>query len=84
MSSEPFVSRVMPTCDRRDFIEAAIRCYQEQTYRRRELVILDDGKDHIQDLVPDDPSIRYLIRPAREKMVTGAKRNLINSLAAAE
>ena len=72
MSSQ-LVSCVMPTFDRRRFVPGAIDCYRAQTYQHRELVILDDGTDPIADLVPDDPTIRYIRLTGR--LSTGAKRN---------
>jgi len=57
----PAVSCLMPTYNRRPFVARAIRFYQEQDYPDRELLIVDDGEDRVEDLVPaDDPSIRYL------------------------
>ena len=67
------VSCVMPTFNRRRFVPAAIACYQAQTYPHRELVIVDDGTDPVGDLVPADPTIRYVRLEGR--LTTGAKRN---------
>lgn len=69
----PLVSCIMPTHNRRRYVPQAIRYFQRQTYPHRELLILDDGPDAIQDLVPDDPQIRYLRLP--RKLTIGAKRN---------
>ena len=80
---KPLVSCVMPTKDRRRFIPAAIDCWRRQTYQKRELIILDDGKDSIRDLVPRDRRIRYLYDP-NLKVTMGLKRNLINSMAKGE
>ncbi len=49
----------MPTADRRRFVSAAIRCFQAQDYENRELIVLDNGRHAIADLLPDDPRIRY-------------------------
>ena len=57
----------------------AIRQFQRQTYTARELIIVDDGRDPVQDLVPDDPRIRYV--RAEPCASLGAKRNLACSLA---
>lgn len=70
----PLVSCIMPTYNRRPFVAQAIRYYRLQDYPNRELIILDDGTDPIQDLVPDDPSIRYERLSIRQHM--GAKHNL--------
>lgn len=62
----------MPTCNRREFIGAAIECWQKQTYRNRELIILDDGES-VKDLVPDDKRIQYIFDPVKRPI--GTKRN---------
>jgi glycosyltransferase involved in cell wall biosynthesis len=69
----PLVSCIMPTYNRRIFVGKAIEYFLKQDYSQRELVILDDGDDRIEDLVPDAPSIRYISLP--ERMRLGAKRN---------
>jgi glycosyltransferase involved in cell wall biosynthesis len=72
--SEPFITCIMPTYDRRQFVPQAIRCFLRQDYQNAELLILDDGSDPIADCVPQHPRIRY-IRLER-KLTIGAKRNL--------
>jgi len=72
-SSQPLVSCVMPTADRRVFVPQAIRYFQSQTYPNRELVIVDDGNESVADLVPDDPRIRYIRLSGQRSL--GAKRN---------
>lgn len=71
------VSCVMPTRNRRDFLPAAIRCFQWQTWPQKELVIVADGQD-VRDVIPADPMIsyHYLGNP---QMAIGAKRNLCAS-----
>jgi glycosyltransferase involved in cell wall biosynthesis len=70
---QPLVSCIMPTANRRRFVPQAIRCFERQDYPHRELIILDDGADPIQDLVPQDPRITYLRLTGRRTL--GAKRN---------
>jgi len=72
-SSQPLVSCVMPTADRRLFVPQAIRNFQSQDYTNKELVIVDDGADCVADLVPEDPQIRY-VRLSGSRAL-GAKRN---------
>ena len=74
MANQPLVTCIMPTRDRRRFVPHAIECFLQQDYPHLELLIADDGRDAIADLVPADTRIRYLRRegPAR----IGAKRNL--------
>lgn len=61
-----FVSCIMPTRDRRGFVSQAIWYFLRQQYALRELIIVDDGQDRIEDLIPADDRIRYihLNRPA--------------------
>jgi glycosyltransferase involved in cell wall biosynthesis/GT2 family glycosyltransferase len=75
----PLVSCLMPTADRRRFVPRAIELFLRQDYAARELVIVDDGRDAVEDLVPADPRIRYL--RAERSATLGAKRNLACSLA---
>jgi glycosyltransferase involved in cell wall biosynthesis len=81
MMAQPLVSCIMPTKNRRDFIPAAIDCWQKQTYKNRELVIVDDGEDCIEDLVPKLDSIWYIRCEPPTKFSTGTKRNYCNELA---
>jgi len=72
-AEQPLVSCIMPTADRRRFVPLAIQNFLQQDYPNRELVILDDGKDSIVDLLPADGRVKY-IRMAQRQNV-GAKRN---------
>jgi FkbM family methyltransferase len=72
----------MPTFNRRRFVPEAIENFRLQTYANRELIIVDDGTDPIQDLVPDDPRIRYV--QLEDRLTTGAKRNIACEHAAGE
>jgi glycosyltransferase involved in cell wall biosynthesis len=69
----PLVSCLMPTADRRPLVEHALRYFLRQDHPARELIVLDDGRDPVADLMPPDDRIRYmrLERP----LVLGAKRN---------
>ena len=53
-----------------------------QTYLPRELIIVDDGKDSVADLIPDDARIRYL--RLDKKLPLGAKRNMACRAAAGD
>ena len=82
MSSEeqPFVSVCTPTFNRRPFIEMMFKCFRNQTYPKNcmEWIIVDDGTDPISDLVEKSniPEIKYI--RVQEKMLLGAKRNLMH------
>ncbi len=84
LNPNPLVSCVMPTKNRRQFIGAAIACWQQQDYENTELIIVDDGEDKTGDLVPDDKRIRYIEQEAPSRMSLGRKRNYCNSLANGE
>ena len=70
----PLVSCIMPTYNRRAFVPQAIQYFLRQDYPHCELIIVDDGSDAIEDLVPADKGIRYI--RLRGKTTIGAKRNL--------
>jgi len=74
------VSIVTPTYHRRPFIPALIQIYQQQTYpkERMEWIILDDGRDKVEDLFKEAsiPNLRYIHHS--EKMRIGEKRNRLN------
>lgn len=78
----PLVSCMMPTCDRRAWVAQAIAYFGRQDYPERELLVLDDGGDRVEDLVPADPRIRYV--PLDRKLVLGEKRNRACELARGE
>jgi len=64
----------MATANRPGFVRQALRCFVRQTYRNKELIVVDDGDRPVQALCRDVPGVRYLrlTQPA----TTGAKMNL--------
>jgi glycosyltransferase involved in cell wall biosynthesis len=64
----------MPTYNRRQFVPFAIQYFLHQNYPLKELIIVDDGTDAIEDLVPDETQFNYIRLPKRTSI--GAKRNL--------
>ncbi len=73
IESEPLVSCIMPTYNRRGFVPQAIRCFLRQDYPNRELLVIDDGTEPVADCVPESEKIRYL--RLNQKLTIGAKRN---------
>src|SRR5215218_4381370 len=73
VSTIPLVTCIMPTCDRRRFVPHAVDCFLRQDYPNVELLIVDDGRDAVEDLVPARAGIRYM-RMDRTLRI-GAKRN---------
>jgi glycosyltransferase involved in cell wall biosynthesis len=71
---QPFVSCIMPTYNRREFIPSAIKYFLRQDYDNKELIIIDDGTDAVGDLIPEAKNIRYYRLDA--KISLGAKLNL--------
>jgi hypothetical protein len=64
----------MPTGNRPEFAELAIRCFARQDYPFRELVIVDDGSQRLAPELVNDSRIQYI--RLLERQSTGAKRNL--------
>ncbi|NCD71700.1 glycosyltransferase [Mucilaginibacter agri] len=69
----PLVSCIMPTSNRRSFVPDAIRYFLQQDYNNKELLIVDDGDDSVEDLIPPHEQIRY--KRIQKKMTLGEKRN---------
>jgi glycosyltransferase involved in cell wall biosynthesis len=83
MSDLPLVSCIMPTANRQKFIPFAIQYFQRQDYPNAELIILDDGLESIEQIIPTDPKIKYT-RVNQKQALVGAKRNQACSLATGE
>jgi O-antigen biosynthesis protein len=75
----PLVSCLMPTYDRRAFVPQAVSYFLRQDYPAKELIIVDDGPEPVNDLLPADPRIAY--HRLETRTVLGAKRNLACDLA---
>lgn len=69
----------MPTADRRLFTLQAVAHFLRQDYANRELIVLDDGAQSVEDVMPDDPRVRY-VRDEHRRPI-GAKRNRACELA---
>ena len=80
----PFVSVCTPTFNRRPFIQMIMRCFDNQDYPkdRIEWIIVDDGTDHIEDLVESHPNVKYF--KYDEKMSLGKKRNIMHTKSTGE
>ena len=50
----------MPTRNRPRFVAQAIRCFDRQTYRNSELIVVDDGEIPVHDLCAGHPRISYI------------------------
>jgi len=64
----------MPTRNRRSLISQSIKYFQRQDYPFKELIIVDDGEDKIQDIIPNDENIHYYY--LNSKVTLGEARNI--------
>ena len=80
-TAQPLISCIMPTHNRRSFISLALNCFSEQSYANRELIVVDDGSDSVEDLLVGHPQLRIQYSRLHEKLSIGAKRNLACKLA---
>jgi Glycosyltransferases involved in cell wall biogenesis len=71
---EVLVSCILPTRNRAAYIGQAVRSYQSQTYLHKELIIVDNGSDGTEALIPSDPTIHYARVGGTHS--TGEMRNL--------
>ena len=82
------VSILTPTYNRRRFIPTLIEIYKNQTFPKEQMewIIIDDGRDKVEDLFIDAakviPNLRYIY--VDEKLRIGAKRNRLNKEAKGE
>ncbi len=86
-STQPFVSLLTPTFNRRRFIGQLATYILAQTYplARMEWVVLDDGTDPVEDVLAPYSSriaIQYIrVSPEEGKLNVGAKRNRLHKAA---
>ena len=74
MNNQPLVSCIMPTYNQQAFVPQAIAYFLRQDYPKTKLIVVDDGTEPVQALLPTDDGIRYV--RVSTKMTVGAKRNL--------
>jgi hypothetical protein len=74
MSQLPKVSGILPTGYGSEYFRVAADAFLASTYEGElELVILDNNEKPIEDLIPDDPRVKYF---HCDRMPVGALRNL--------
>lgn len=78
---QPFVSVITPTKDRRHFIPHLLEVYRALDWPedQRELIVLDDGRDPVRDLLQGEPGVTYERLDIRQPI--GTKRNLLCEMA---
>ena len=57
---QPLVSCLMLTYNRRHLLPVALASYLAQNWPHKELIVIDDGEDHVGDLFSDVPSLVYI------------------------
>ena len=67
----PSVSCLIATYNRRE--SGQIDCFLNQDYANRELIVIDDGTDPIEDVLLPDPGLWWVRLESRQTI--GAKRN---------
>jgi glycosyltransferase involved in cell wall biosynthesis len=72
----PLISCIMPTANREIFIPDSIQYFLKQDYNNKELIIVDDGINSVEQLIPQHDSIKYFSLNNNIKRTTGEKRNL--------
>jgi glycosyltransferase involved in cell wall biosynthesis len=73
MASE-LVSCILATRKRPQFMAQALRCFEDQTYRAKELIVVDDGEPSVRDLCMNRPRVRYIGLP--KPTLLGTKLNI--------
>ena len=76
-TKQPKVSCLTVTADRKHLMKRAIRCFQNQTYENKELVIVDDGDQDLSDILSSLPSgqINYVKLEKKPENTLGKLRN---------
>jgi len=59
-SSRPMVSCVVATADRPHFLAQLIRCFLRQTWPAKELIVVDSGKESVEQLCAEAPGVRRI------------------------
>lgn len=73
--ADELVTCIMPTYNRRPWVELSIRCWLQQDWPNRELLVMDDGDDQVGDLCRVAPRIRH-VDMSGHRWTIGAKWNL--------
>src|SRR5690625_995330 len=73
----PKVSCLTVTADRKHLMKRAIQCFQKQTYRHKELVIIDDGEQDLGKLLAPLPAdqVKYVKLEKKPENILGKLRN---------
>ncbi|MGB2630908.1 MAG: glycosyltransferase family A protein [Candidatus Omnitrophota bacterium] len=74
MSTQPFFSVIIPTFNRKPFLEVAITSVLEQTFKDLELIVVDDGStDGTKKLISKFKNSRIIYKHQENRGVAGAR-----------
>jgi len=76
---KPLVSCLMVTANRIDRARVAIKCFAEQTWPNKELVIIDDGVEDYAPMIAEfdcSHQVRYIKLPESPRLSLGELRNV--------
>lgn len=78
LNSTPTISCLLVTANRLQLCRRAIRCYSNQTWPNKELVIIDDGQEDLTPILTDIPEseLVYLRLSPSEGNLLGKLRNM--------
>jgi len=76
-ATQPKVSCLTVTADRKHLMKRAVLCFQNQTYKNKELVIIDDGAQDLGDILTDLPAdqVKYVKLEKKPENTLGKLRN---------
>lgn len=57
--SSPYVSCIMPTANRPNYVALAAAYFLDQDFKDVELIVVDDGKESVRSMIPDSRRIKY-------------------------
>jgi len=75
----PLVSCIMPTFNRSEYVKQSIKYFLRQRYKNKELIIVDDGDQSVEKIIPINSSIKYI--RVSKKLSIGKKRNVACEIA---
>ena len=72
--ASPLVSCILPTRDRPLFVIEAVKNFLRQDYPKKELIIIDDGDNSVNSILPADDRIKLI--ELKHRLPVGEKRNI--------
>ena len=68
------VSAITPTADRKELLAIALRCFEEQAWPEKEMIVVDNGREPVFSMCYGRPDVTYV--RVTKPMTIGALRNL--------